>query len=179
MICVKIMEMLSHILWTNLVFKELPIEQRGVAIAFGVLPDLITFSALVVRDYVKKFASWRGVPITFRNMASRILHHKGIPSQRFPGYSHVIYKYSHSLPLWALVTIILYLLGLEWWALVFCAWGFHLFLDIFSHSEESIFITRAFWPISNYQFPGIKWHDKKFVIANYLILAILYAVMYL
>lgn len=154
------MDILSHGLWTNLVFKELPIEHRAWAISFGILPDLISFSFLAVKDSIKK-----------------TMHYKEQPLNIFPSYIFKLYNYTHSLVLWVGSFFILKIFGFDFAAVLFCGWGFHILLDIFTHTSN-FFPTPILWPFSSFHFSGINWANRWFMIFNYSVLAFLYLVFY-
>ncbi|GAG43186.1 unnamed protein product, partial [marine sediment metagenome] len=68
-------------------------------------------------------------------------------------------------------------LGLAWLTLAFCGWGFHILLDIFTHTK-TFFPTPIFWPFSNFSFSGINWANKWFMLFNYAVLLFMYLVFY-
>lgn len=153
------MDIISHALWTNLVFKELPVEQRIWAISFGVVPDFISFSFLTVRHFFKK-----------------TIHFKP-PLRKMPRYVYKLYNITHSLVIWLGIFFVLKIFNLEFWALVFCGWGLHILLDIFTHTEK-YFPTPILWPFSRFHFSGINWSNKWFMLFNYAVIFFLYLVFY-
>ncbi len=155
------MDILSHALWTNLVFKELPMEQRSLAISFGVLPDLFSFVRILGRGFLKKVMSYKDSPLS-----------------TFPSFVFKIYNVTHSLIIFMGVFLVLSLLNLEFLALAFCGWGLHILLDVFTHNAK-FFPTPILWPISKFHFSGIAWSNKYFMIFNYSVLAFLYFVYFL
>ena len=154
------MDIISHALWTNLIFKELPIAQRSVAVVFGVMPDFVSFSFLAVKHFVKK-----------------TMHYTDPPLHVIPRKVFVMYNITHSLVMWVGVFLLLKLIGLSWLALAFMGWGLHIFLDIFTHSKE-YFPTPILWPFSKFHFSGINWSNKWFMLFNYAVLLFLYLVFY-
>ena len=48
------MDLLSHVLLNNLIFKELPMSSRWLPITFGVLPDLLAFVGVSNMKFFKK-----------------------------------------------------------------------------------------------------------------------------
>jgi len=154
------MDIISHVLWTNLVFKEIDPPQRAVAVLFGVLPDLISFSFLTVKHFIRK-----------------TMHYTDPPLHVFPKYVFKIYNFTHSLIIWLGVFFILKILGFSWLALAFCGWGLHILLDIFTHTS-AFFPTPILWPFSKFHFSGINWSNKWFMLFNYAVLTFLYLVFY-
>ncbi len=154
------MDIISHALWTNLIFKELPVEQRSLAIFFGTMPDIISFSRATVRKFIK-----RTFPI----------NENGYPS--FPKFSHKLYNITHSLVIWGGVFMFLLIFNFLYIAYTFLAWGLHILFDIFTH-KRNYFPTPILWPLSNFKFSGISWRDKKFMLLNYVVLIFLYLIFY-
>src|SRR6185436_705190 len=80
--------------------------------------------------------------------------------------AHTLYNYSHSLVIWAVVFILVWvfykrpryeLLG----------WVLHTLIDIPSHTL-AFFPTPFLFPISDYYFShGIAWSNRWFMIINY------------
>ncbi|NCN25480.1 hypothetical protein COT94_02240 [Candidatus Falkowbacteria bacterium CG10_big_fil_rev_8_21_14_0_10_37_14] len=154
------MDMLSHILLNNLVYKDVVPSYRFWAILFGIAPDMVGFGIMFKVEYLKKALFYNKMP------------HNLIPRAVF-----VIYNAAHSLVLWLIVFGLLYLLGQQWWALLWCGWAIHIVVDIFTHGANS-FPTKIFWPLSDWYFPGFAWSQRNFLILNYSVFAILYALFY-
>lgn len=154
------MDMVSHALLTNLIFKEAPTGQRIWAIIFSVLPDALSFVPLFATDFFKK-----------------MLFFKRPPTSLYPRYIFTIYTVFHSLVIWCVVFLLLLLFKLEWWAIAYLGWGMHIIIDIFTHSKRA-FSTQIFWPFSNYSFSGISWSSKWFIIINYSVILVLYIIFY-
>jgi hypothetical protein len=153
------MDIFSHLLINNLIFKELPREQKLLAVAFGVLPDLISFVRVFGVDFVKK-----------------ILFYKKAPKSIYPKIVHEIYDLSHSLIVWLAVFSFLYFFNFKWLAVAYCGWGLHILIDVFTHNEKT-FPTHIFWPFSKFHFTGFTWGYKAMAI-NYIIMFILYWLFY-
>ncbi len=155
------MDIISHALWTNLVFKELPTTQRNLAVIFGVLPDIISFSL-----------------ITFKYFVIKTMHFTDPPLSVIPKRVFKLYNFTHSLVLWLGIFFFLYLLNLKWLAIAYCGWGLHILLDIFTHTS-AFFPTPILWPFSHFHFSGINWSNKWFMLFNYAVLIFLYLVFYI
>lgn len=154
------MDIISHALLTNLVFKDAPTSQRLLATAFGILPDVVSFGALYNLTFLRK-----------------VLFFKKPPHSIFPAYVMRLYNIFHSVIVWLAVFLILIACDLHWLAIAVCGWGFHILIDIFTHSKKS-FPTPIFWPISNFHFPGVSWSNKWFVIISYAVIVALYLIFY-
>lgn len=155
------MDIISHALLTNLVFKDAPEAQRIIATIFGVAPDLVSFGGMFNMTFVKK-----------------ILFFKKPPAGLFPPYVLKIYAICHSLIVWLFIFLLLLISGLQWLAIAWFGWGFHIILDIFTHNRRA-FPTRILWPFSDFAFSGLAWSNKWFMLFNYLLILFLYLVFYL
>jgi len=154
------MDIISHALWTNLVFKELPTEQRSLAVLFGVLPDFVSFFRVFGKHFIQK-----------------TMHYTNPPINVFPRFVFKLYNITHSLVIWLGVFMLLKILGFTYLALIFCGWGLHILLDVFTHTSN-FFPTPILWPFSNFHFSGIQWSNKWFMLFNYAILLFLYLTFY-
>lgn len=154
------MDLISHGLINNLIFKNLPLQERSLAIAFGLLPDLISFSGVMRLEFFKK-----------------LLFFKKIPHSFIPSFVFAVYNVTHSLVLWSIVFTIIWFLGFKLLAIAFIGWAVHIVIDIFTHSAQS-FPTKIFWPLSDWHYSGFTWSTKKFLLVEYVLLAILYLIFY-
>ena len=157
------MDLLSHVLLNNLVFKELPLKTRWWPLIFGVAPDIIGFGTMYRLEYLKK-----------------VLFFNKLPAEYVPQRVFVVYNIAHSLVIWLLVFSVLYFLNFQLFALLYCGWLVHIVADIFTHSaHSSTGATKILWPLSEWCFPGLAWSQKKFLVFNYGLFAILYLLIYL
>lgn len=154
------MDILSHALWANLVFKDLPPDQRTLAVGFGVMPDIISFTRILGKHFVHKTMSYTDPPLSV-----------------FPKFVFKLYNFTHSLIIWLGLFVILKIFNLDWLAMAFCGWGLHIMLDIFTHTSK-FFPTPILWPFSKFHFSGINWSNKWFMLFNYVVLTFLYLVFY-
>ena len=154
------MDILSHALWTNLVFKELLAGQRSIAVVFGIMPDIISFSNIMIKNFLIKTMYYRDPPLS-----------------AFPRFVFKLYDLTHSLVIWLGIFFIFYFLDLYWLAIAFCGWGLHILLDVFTHTTK-FFPTPILWPFSRFHFSGINWSNKWFMMFNYAVLVFLYLVFY-
>lgn len=154
------MDILSHALWTNLVFKELPVEQRSLTVFFGMAPDLVSFARILWKDFIRK-----------------TMHYTDPPLKRFPKIVFKLYSFTHSLIIWFGVYLVLKIFSFDYAALAFCGWALHILLDIFTH-KKGFFQTPIFFPFSKFGFSGINWSNKWFMLGNYAVLIALYFVFY-
>ena len=153
------MDIISHALWTNLIFKELPPEQRSLAISSGVLPDIISFF-MAYKHFWKKTLGFKGPKLRY-----------------MPKISLKLYKITHSFIIWLIIYFILKLFFPSWVSLAFFGWALHIFIDIFTH-KKNYFPTPFLWPLSKFRFSGINWTNYWFMLFNYAVLVFLYLVFY-
>lgn len=154
------MDIFSHLLLNNLIYKEIPLESRLWAIGFGVGPDVIGFLGMFKPAYLHKALFFNKMP------------HKYIPKRIF-----FIYNATHSLVIWFAVFAALYLLDLQWAAMLWTGWAVHIAVDVFTHGAKS-FPTKIFWPLSNWYYPGFAWSQKKFLYTSYALFAVIYLMVY-
>jgi len=155
------MDLISHALINNLLFKELPLEQRWWVIAAGVLPDLLSTCGVWKLEFFKK-----------------LLFFKKIPSSFFPPYVFVVYNIMHSAVIWTVIFVSLWLLGYRTVAVIWSGWGVHIGLDFFTHNAKSSLPTKIFWPLSHWHYHGFSWSSAKFLLVEYIILAALYLIFF-
>lgn len=156
------MDILSHALWTNLMFAEAPIPVRITAIALSVLPDAIPFTPTTVRHFLNR-----------RQPPSKPAGAGEPPVElHFDRWSHRSYDVTHSLPIWlAVFGLWYYLAGAVPWAMI--GWLVHILVDIPTHTR-SFFGTPFLWPFSAYKFDGISWGERWFMRLNYGSLVVMY-----
>ncbi|MBN2567320.1 hypothetical protein JXB02_04520 [Candidatus Woesearchaeota archaeon] len=148
------MDTFAHLLWTLLVFRRS--DNLGLALAFGVLPDLASWGVTMVYGIAKR------IPLGKPDLA------------RVPRWSHVLYGLTHSVFVWAVVFVLLWAFSgrIPYYTL---AWLLHLAIDIPTHSRDFL-PTPFLWPLSDWAFPGISWGQKWFMGLNWGALTIAYAV---
>ena len=154
------MDIVSHALWANLIFKELPVGQRGLLSFFSVLPDLFSFLGITVKTFFKKTFDYEAPPLS-----------------SFPPYVFKLYNMTHSLVVWAGVFFALYFFNLKIAALIFFGWGLNILLDVFTHTAN-FFPTPILWPFSKFHFSGINWSNRYFMLFNYSVLFFCYLIFY-
>ncbi len=145
------MDLLAHALWTYIIFDDA--TYLPLAILFSILPDLIAFGPYMVYKLVtmgRKLFHW--------NNAEEFV-------KSFPNYIFTVYNLTHSVIVFGIVfcavwfvrgSMPLFLLG----------WLFHILMDIPTHSPK-LFPVKFLYPLSKYSFPGINWHTKWVLAANW------------
>jgi hypothetical protein len=130
------MDTFSHALWGYGLFGYK--RYAALAIFFGAMPDLISFGAFMVVNFIEGSMQF-GKPAL-----------DSLPPWVFGNYS-LGHSFVISLPIIALVAM---------WrkdmAFAMLAWPFHIFLDFPFHTK-AYFATPIFWPISDFSVDGIAW----------------------
>lgn len=156
------MDIISHGLWGGGLFgtnKKL----FWISFAFGIMPDFLAFSfPFAVR--ILSALSGNGIGFDY-----------GRPA--FPDYVHSVYNVTHSLVVFTLVFLAVWAIRKKVYVPML-AWGFHIFLDIFTHSK-AFFPTPFPWPLSEYRFDGISWGTPVIFLTNVVFLVVLYTILFL
>jgi hypothetical protein len=154
------MDIFSHGLWTAVVYNKVRWPQRWWGILFGVMPDLLSFGLLFLQSLVLD------------------LHRIGPPNlASLPPYIFVLYNISHSLSVWLLIFILIWLiLRRPWWPILGAI--LHILIDIPSH-EANFFPTPFLWPWSDFTVNGYSWAHPIFLVVNYSLLVIVYGLWFL
>ena len=155
------MDILSHGLWGGIALGRSGRKSYWLAFLIGVAPDLFSFGPV--------FASglWLHGLEFFRGIG-----HPPEASQ-IPAYVHHLYNLTHSLLVFGLVFAAVWLLRGKPLPEM-GAWGLHLGMDIFTHSD-AFFPTPFLWPLSGATYDGLPWTDQRIFVPNVLLLALLYA----
>ncbi len=153
------MDIISHGLWGSIAFGRRNRRSFWLSFFFGVAPDLFSFGIFTA-------TIWLG-------LASGPDWGRGLPDpSSIPSYVHALYDWTHSLFIFFLA------FGLVWairhrpmWEM--CGWGFHIVLDIFTHSTR-FFPTPFLWPVSSVTHNGMPWSSPSIFIPNVTLLALCY-----
>ena len=150
------MDFFAHGLWTNVAFGQQRRIDRWWDVFFGIAPD-IPFLPVALCRVVTRTA----------------LIHGAVPPEPFVA----LYRGTHSLLVFALAVgvVALWHGGRVWWPML--GWGFHISIDIFSHSVD-YFPTQFLWPVSTVHVNGLSWADPTFMLVNYTVLAVVYGAVY-
>ncbi|PJA87429.1 MAG: hypothetical protein CO140_04415 [Candidatus Moranbacteria bacterium CG_4_9_14_3_um_filter_40_7] len=155
------MDIISHALWCRVVAGRKSKKYFWWAFAFGLFPDAASFGILMAARIL--------------NIASGPDWSNGRPDASLvPQFVHILYNLTHSFITFGLIFLLVWwLLRKPFWPLA--AWGFHIFLDIPSHSYQ-FFPTPFLWPFSSFEINGINWGEPIVFIPNLIFLILLYAV---
>jgi len=155
------MDIFSHGLWGAIALGRCSRKRFWMAFLFGVAPDLFSFGLVFANGlWLHGLEFFRGIG------------HPPDPSL-IPAYVYHLYNLTHSLVVFG------FAFGLVWLLrgkplLEMGAWGLHLGMDIFTHSD-AFFPTPFLWPLSDVTFDGLPWTDPRIFVPNVLLLALLYA----
>lgn len=159
------MDILAHMLWTNLAFQQASDETRFLAVALSIGPDLTAFVPAIGYSIFKnkgKDLRERPSDANFEKI-----------NKATPWWVFRLYDISHGIPIWMALTSI-------WWLLAGAiplaalGWLGHIVVDIPTHSRR-FFPTPFLWPISKFNVDGVNWSTPWFMAVNYGSLILLYA----
>jgi hypothetical protein len=160
------MDIFAHALWTSAGARganESFFKKHRISVAWtafwGIFPDLFAFGIPMILS----------VPMIIKNGfhfdRSLLL---GLPQE--------LYQYSHSLVIWAVVFLVVWLIAKRP-KLALLGWALHILIDIPSHAG-TFYPTPFLFPISNYKFlHGIPWSNKWYMLINYSCLLIVFGFM--
>ncbi|HYE22547.1 MAG TPA: metal-dependent hydrolase, partial [Verrucomicrobiae bacterium] len=144
------MDVLAHGLWTNIMYKVIPQTRNNCrttlwGIAFGVLPDLVSFAPFFL--YYLYRILFTGQKFIFGPPA--------FPDNPLFKYASESYNYTHSFVIWLAVAVVVWLF-LKRFPWILLGWALHIFIDIFTHTEE-FFATPFLFPLSDFKVSVISW----------------------
>ena len=146
------MDYFAHGLWSYIFFNKT--KKPLYAVLFGILPDSTSWLIyMVVRIFTGSLA-----------MGKPNLH-------TVPPWMDTLYGISHSLIIFLLVAIIVYLVYKKIPIYLF-AWPIHILIDIPTHSRDFL-PTPFLWPISNWAFPGISWGTRWLFVSYWSLIIVL------
>lgn len=158
------MDIISHGLWGGVLGGRKSRRQFAWAVFFGTLPDLASFGIFSL--------------LTFFGLGEKTDWSSGPPAmEAIPDYVHALYNISHSLVIFLVVAVLMYLFIRDLF-IPFLAYGFAVALDIPTHGTD-FFATPFLWPLFDYKFDGIPWSEPYIFFPNLLLLLIAYMVWYL
>jgi hypothetical protein len=168
------MDTISHALWSWILFKSLNLKLKKKKFSFwqaafwGMFPDIFAF---VIPSFI---------------FFILIISQKGLNMLNFPTiiqsppYSNIIemlYNISHSLVIFSLVFLLIWLIFKKPIWILF-GWLLHILIDIPTHLK-SHFATPIFWPISNFKINGlIYWREPVFMIIDIVFLIVAYLIIF-
>ncbi len=154
------MDILSHGLWGAATFGRKNRASFWMSFLFGIMPDFLAFVPFLA-------GSWIGV-FTYPHWATG-----STPSpDAFPSFVYLAYSYTHSLIIFALVFLLVWILRKKPLYEMF-AWPLHIIFDIPLHSTD-FFPTPFLWPLSDFHIDGIPWSEPYIFLPNVVFLIVIY-----
>jgi len=142
------MDVLAHGLWGGALFGNRSEQNWRWAFLVGIAPDLIALGPFTV----------------WQMLNSR--------TTGFPPYVYGAYNITHSLVVWAVMAVMIWLFTSEFpW--IWCAWGLHVLCDIPLH-QISFFPTPYLWPFKTDLINGVFWARPWLIAVNYAALILTY-----
>jgi hypothetical protein len=158
------MDIISHGLWGGLAFGRKNKIQYLWGVFFGVMPDLFSFGIFTIASFL--------------GLVQRPEWGNGVPHpDTIPGFVHILYDLTHSLIMFSLVFILVWLIRRKPFVPLL-AWVLHIAIDIPTHSIQ-FFPTPFLEPISDYVFDGISWGTPIVFFSNLGLLFIGYAIWFI
>lgn len=157
------MDVVSHGLWGGLVFGRTKRQDYWLAFLFGVLPDVLSFGIFMIAQIfgLEPQIEWANQPT----------------NADIPAYVHTLYNYTHSFIIFILVFCLVWLIIKRPFTPLL-AWGLHIILDIFTHSDE-FFATPFLWPLSNFKIDGTPWSHPLIFFPNWILIIIGYTIWFI
>lgn len=157
------MDIVSHGLWGNLVFKTRTKKQFALIFIFSCLPDFLSEGVLFLFILFK----FPGMP----NLESG---HPNITD--FPLYAQNFYNFTHSLVIFFIVFFLIWAIQKKplW---ILGTWFVHIVIDIPTHSFE-LFPTPFLWPVFDFKFNGIHWGNPIVLIVDCILIVIIYLALF-
>lgn len=158
------MDIVSHGLWGGVAFGRKNRTRFLLAFLFGIVPDLLSFGAFFV------------------SMALGFVERPNFSAEpppaadAIPLYVHYLYNVTHSVIVFALLFVLLWILFRRP-IMESLAWGLHILVDIPTHSYQ-FFPTPFLWPITDYKFDGMNWSEPFIFFPNVILLALIYGIWY-
>ncbi len=151
------MDSISHGLWGAIIAGRRNKRNFIAAFIFGVMPDALSFGiflSTIIFEFKKHV--WGEPPAI----------------ESIPAYVFSLYNISHSLLVFGLVFILVWVMRKKMY-LPLSAWGLHILVDIPTHAY-AFFPTPFLWPISDFKIDGTPWSHPYIFIPNVILLGGLY-----
>jgi hypothetical protein len=165
------MDIFSHGLWAVLGLRYLNLKRKipkfsGFKVFFwGMFPDLFAFTI----PFVYMIWNWlfNGIAMMTKPDIEPIVDHGSIIQ-----LTGALYNISHSLIIFAIVSLIAYFIFRKK-AIILGAWLMHIIMDVPTHSYQ-FYPTPILWPLSSWKVNGFSWANPYFLLADYLLIIIIY-----
>jgi len=139
------MDYFAHGLWSYIIFNKS--KKFLWAVFFGLMPDNLSWTIYF-----------------FYNLFTGQIFNRPNP-ELIPNWVFTLYGISHSIIIWGIVILVLYI-ALKKFPIYVLAAPIAILMDIPTHSRE--FLPVPFlWPLSDWKFPGFSWANGWFMMINY------------
>jgi hypothetical protein len=172
------MDIFAHGLWTGAAYKAAKRETKNsfniaFSVFWGIFPDLLAFTPVFVYLFYQSTFGGEG----FAALRPHADFEAATAAHRIPLYdlSSSLYNLSHSLIIFAVLFAVVWAVRKRpLWELG--GWLIHILIDIPTHSYQ-FFPTPFLWPLSDFKVNGLSWGAPWFMVLNYGLLIVLYAVL--
>lgn len=173
------MDIFSHGLWAGVAAKGANKAQGKrrinvwAAMLWGVFPDLFAFAIPFI--FIVWSVAFGGH--SFRDFGGQpaIAEPTSPDTQWLFQLSHVLYNVSHSLIIFAIVFFAVWIYFKQA-RLELLGWLLHIIMDVPTHTY-AFFPTPVFWPLFGWKFNGIAWAQPWFLVLDYSLLLLAYALL--
>ena len=168
------MDIIAHGLWAGAIGGTLGRKVRiskstlWWMIALGVAPDIAPM--LPVIAYA--FANPRSLQFIFAYVTATPGLEPDLPAWVWQ-LTHHLHCAMHSVVVLGLLTAVMWLF-MRRFPVVLMGWWSHVLIDIPTHSAD-YYAVPLFYPIGDYAFDGVAWHEPWLMAANYAALIAVYA----
>lgn len=174
------MDTFSHGLWAGALAKGLN-RRKGkrhvnvwATALWGVFPDLLAFTIPFV--WLMWGLVFGGLDLAqFSGHRPPLAEPAGQNSQWIFSLTSVLYNLGHSLIIFAGVFFTVWALFRRA-PLELLGWLLHIIMDVPTHTY-AFYPTPVFWPLLDWKFDGFSWGQPWFMILNYSLLLLAYALM--
>lgn len=148
------MDTLSHGIWGWVVLRGKGSRLARWGLLAGAAPDLLYFFPSAIERVVK--GGWSALSVSSEPGIWRA-GGPPMPEALVEAY-HRYYVWTHSLVMLGLVVGVLALMGVRRWLWLSVPYALHIGMDLPTHER---YLTRPFYPISNWTIHGIAWSDPR------------------
>jgi len=154
----SLMDIFAHGLWSYAALHKVP--NAKAAVLAGTLPDLIPFAPYLAYRLIRGTLRFSTPPHNPTDI---------------PRLVYLAYDCTHSFITVIIVLSIIVLITRKFY-LFLLAWPLHILMDIPTHTS-AFFPTHFIFPISDFHVNGINWGKPWFMLLNYGILMVVYALL--
>lgn len=160
------MDFIAHFLWSMVLFWG---TQVGLAMFFGVMPDLLPFgSNMIIGRFRNKGRTYK--------YPEELFEYYRLPQNQ---WVYKFYNWTHSLVIWGLVFIAAYFIELRNGSFPYYmfAWLLHVVMDIPTHTK-AFFAPQFLTPLSKFCVDGKSWAHPVIMTINYVSLTLFFVLRF-